>query len=296
MTEQNDALATYCRERKSRIDHELERIVSSMVHDDPRTKTFGESLSHAVLQGGKRIRPILGIAVYELFGNELDDVLAPLCTVELIHTGSLLLDDLPSMDNAELRRGAKTNHVLFGEAVTILTSASLWIETFTLLARVSPEKAPELIGILGEQIGTSGLIRGQLLDLELFNQVTSVSELEENYRLKTGVLFVVSALIGATLGGATREERSQIEQFATCFGIAFQIRDDIVDATHTTEESGKDAEKDSENSKPNYVSLLGIEGAREALSRKVDEAEAHLAELGKQSTILASLTNELRNV
>jgi len=255
-------------------------------------KRFGEldkSFSHTVLLNGKRLRPIMALMTYELFDDAIEKIVEPACAIELIHAGSLMLDDLPSMDNAEYRRGKKTNHAMFGDAVTILASAGLWVEAFRIIAEADSTETKALINATTESIGRDGLVLGQYMDLYAFNKKQSLKDLRQCYELKTGSLFKLAVTYGAVLGGATTKQTTYLQDFGMAFGVAYQIRDDIIDATETKKESGKDAHKDEQNNKPNYVSLLGLEGARKALKKELAAARKALADLHKDTTRLEQL-------
>jgi geranylgeranyl diphosphate synthase type II len=224
--------------------------------------------------------------VFELFSDDTKKMLEAACAIELIHAGSLMLDDLPSMDNADYRRGKKTNHVLYGDAVTILASAALWVEAFRIVGNT-----PALVAATSQYVGRDGLVLGQYMDLYAFNKKQSLKSLRQCYDLKTASLFKLAVTYGAVLGGASTREQATLEKFAASFGIAYQIRDDIIDATATKTESGKDARKDEQNNKPNYVSVLGIAGARKALQKEVGDARRALASLQGDATRLRQLVD-----
>ena len=252
-----------------------------------RFPMLDNSLKHTLLLKGKRLRPILALLTYELFEEDAAPILPVACALELIHAGSLMLDDLPSMDNATYRRGEKTNHVLYGDATTILASAALWVEAFGLLA--TSEHGRELSQETTRHIGKDGLVLGQYMDLFAFNKKQSIGELERCYELKTGTLFRLATTYGAILGGASKKELSALQDFGAAFGLAYQIRDDIIDATETIEQSGKDAQKDADNHKPNYVSLLGLEGAKKALQAELERALNELSRLPRETSVLKQL-------
>jgi len=202
-----------------------------------------------------------------------------------------MLDDLPSMDDADYRRGEKTNHVLYGDATTILASAALWVESFHILAKLKDNKL--LVEATSKYVGKDGLVLGQYMDLFAFEKKQSLKDLRQCYELKTASLFQLAITYGAVLGHASKKEAQALNNFALSFGVAYQIRDDIIDVIETEEESGKDAHKDELNHKPNYVSLLGLEGAKKALKKEVDTAMKALHELHKDTLRLEQLLNTI---
>lgn len=259
-----------------------------------RFKNLDASLKHTVLLEGKRLRPVLALMTYELFQLKAGkNVLEAAAALELIHAGSLMLDDLPSMDNAGLRRGKKTNHVVFGDATTILASAGLWVEAFHIIGSVDPYYVPKLISSTTDCMGKGGLILGQYMDLFAFNKKQSLKDLRECYQLKTGSLFKLATTYGAVLGGASTAEQNALEAFGNAYGIAYQIRDDIIDATESEASSGKDAHKDEQNNKPNYVSLLGLEGAKKALLTEMGSARKALTKIQKDTLRFEQLVDAL---
>ena len=251
------------------------------------------ALTHTLHLRGKRIRPIIAIATYELFASDLKVIARPACAIELIHAGSLMLDDLPSMDNASYRRGKKTNHLLHGESTVILASAGLWVKAFDLLSDVKDDTINALVRDTSRFIGENGLILGQYLDLFSFDKITTVAQLEYCYELKTAALFRLAVRYGSVLGGADKKSIKTLDQFASHLGIAFQIRDDILDVTETLKESGKDPNQDQINKKINYVSLLGIARAKKELTRHINAAKAELNKLPLDCTTLEGITNQL---
>ncbi len=248
-----------------------------------RFRQLDNSLKHTVLLEGKRLRPIFVLMSFELFSSDTKKALEPAAAIELIHAGSLMLDDLPSMDNAGLRRGKHTNHVLFGDATTILASAALWIEALHIISNQDAPTGQQLVQITTESIGKNGLVLGQYMDLFAFNKKQAIKDLKRCYELKTGSLFKLAGSYGALLGGASAQEKNVLENFGTTFGTAYQIRDDIIDAIKSEKETGKDARKDELNNKPNYVSMLGINGAKEALNVELAAAKKALAQLNKNT-------------
>jgi len=249
---------------RPKIDEVNECLVSIFERElqQYQLKDLVESMKYTLMGDGKRMRPLLTIAVYEMFNANYHDVIAPACTVELIHTSSLMLDDLPCMDNAVFRRGRKANHTQFSESTTILASAALFSTSFKLLSEIPDIHINELIGDTASAIGGGGLIKGQFMDLASFSEVRTTAELDEMYYLKTGVLFELSAKIGSMVAKADKKTMTEITSIGRDIGCAYQIRDDIIDSLQSTRQSGKDMNLDVRNQKPTYVSILGIEKAQ----------------------------------
>lgn len=277
----------YLEPRRKQIDKALLKLLRTS-GAYKRFPKLDNSLKHTILLKGKRLRPILALMTYELFSDDTKKIIEPACAIELIHAGSLMLDDLPSMDNAEYRRGNKTNHALYGDAVTILASAALWVEAFRIVGGTSA-----LVNATSTYVGKDGLVLGQYMDLYAFNNKQSLKDLRKCYELKTGSLFMLAVTYGAVLGGATAKEQKILKEFAKAFGMAYQIRDDIIDVTKTIKESGKDAHKDQQNNKPNYVTLLGLEGAKKALKKELATAMKALFALKKDTTHLEQLVEAI---
>jgi geranylgeranyl diphosphate synthase type II len=288
-----EVLADYLGAKKALINAELLKILLSMKPRKMSLESFDDSSHHSVIIGGKRIRPILAIAVYEACGGKSKDIVRAACTLELIHAGSLILDDLPCMDNADLRRGEPTSHKLYGEATTILTSAALWVQAFEILSSIVNINTSKLINRMASTMGSKGLVQGQMLDLASFNSVKRIKDLEECYRLKTGVLFGLSVSTGSLLAGAPLNAQHNLQNFGEQLGIAFQIRDDIIDATQTPEQSGKDAHLDLINHKPTYVSIQGLPSTKESLKLKIRECHELLSVCVNDNDVLHMLTDSL---
>ncbi len=259
--------------------------------------TIHRAVRYSLLGGGKRIRPALVLAAGEAVGaTRAEEVLPLAVAVEMIHTYSLIHDDLPAMDNDDLRRGRPTSHKVFGEAVAILAGDALLTRAFHLLAEVPPEwdaarlrRRLEATALLGEACGTTGLIGGQVEDLESENKAIPAAALERLHRAKTGALLRACVLGGALLGGADAGQRAALERYAEAIGLAFQIVDDVLDATEGAEQLGKTAGKDQAAHKATYVSVHGLERAREMARGLLEEALAALQPFGAGGELLAGL-------
>ncbi|KAJ4876926.1 Geranylgeranyl pyrophosphate synthase 4 [Raphanus sativus] len=240
------------------------------------------AMRYAILAGGKRVRPILCLAVCELVGGEERLAVPAACAVEMIHTMSLIKDDLPCMDNDDLRRGKPTTHKVFGESVAILSGGALLalaFEHLTTEADVSPERMVRAVRELAKSIGTKGLVAGQAMDLSsegLGRNDVGLEELEFIHVHKTGSLLEASAVIGAVMGGGSEEEIERVRKFARCVGLLFQVVDDILDGTKSSEELGKTAGKDQVAGKLTYPKVMGLEKSREFVRRLRRDAREHL--------------------
>lgn len=252
----------------------------------------------AALSPGKRVRPILALAACEMLGGAVEDALDLACAVEFVHACSLVLDDLPAMDDAELRRGRPTLHREYGEAVALLAAFALLNRAYALvaessrrlhLARYGPE---ELLHHLARAIGSEGLIAGQALDLENQGATASLADLEYIHSHKTGALFLAAAELGAMAADARRRDLEAIGAFAKNLGLAFQIEDDLLDVVATAAETGKDAGQDA--GKTTFVSLLGVSGARALADELLEFALAALAPFGRRAEAMRPLVEMVR--
>lgn len=246
---------------------------------DTRPPIIHEAMRYAVLGGGKRIRPIVAIAAAEAVGANVEPILMHLCAIELIHTYSLVHDDLPPLDNDDLRRGRKTTHVIYGEAMGILVGDALLTEAFSWLARplegVDPLRQLRAITEVATAVDSTGMIGGQVADIvaERSHHVEStdpevlLEELHFIHRNKTGKLFTASVILGGLLGGASEEQLAALRRYADALGLAFQVVDDLLDIEESSAMLGKTAGKDIAQGKLTFPALLGIEAAREEVQR-----------------------------
>ena len=241
-------------------------------------KTLFEAMNYSVMAGGKRIRPILMIETYKLFGGSSQALEPFVAAIEMIHNYSLVHDDLPAMDNDELRRGKPTTHAKYGEAMGILAGDGLLNYAFEVaLGALDVESDSRAVAralqVLAHKAGINGMIGGQVVDVESEKQYgISKNRLDFIYELKTGALIEASMMIGAILGGATDDEVAQIEQVAAKIGLAFQIQDDILDIEGDAETFGKSIGSDAENGKSTYPSLLGLERCHELVHELSQQA------------------------
>lgn len=260
-------------------------------------QTVIEAMHYSVLAGGKRLRPMLMLETYRLFGGNGKVVEPFMAAQELIHTYSLVHDDLPAMDNDEYRRGKKTTHAVYGEAMAILAGDALLNRAFEVAAGAldmdcSPKTARAL-QILGKKAGILGMIGGQVADIQWENRAADMSVLQFIHKNKTAALIESAMTIGAVLAGASEEAVAVVESIASDIGFAFQIRDDILDVTGSMQALGKPVGSDEKNSKTTYVSLQGLEQAKEDVQKLSQRALQNLDRLGGDHTFLRELIQML---
>lgn len=241
-----------------------------------------ESMRYSLLAGGKRVRPMLCIAACELVGGDQLTAMPAACAVEMIHTMSLMHDDLPCMDNDDFRRGKPTNHMVYGEDVAVLAGDALLSFSFEHIAtatkNVSPDRILRAVAELAKCIGSEGLVAGQVVDICSEGADVGLDQLEFIHLHKTAVLLEASVVLGAIMGGGSDEEIEKLRKFARSIGLLFQVVDDILDVTKSSEELGKTAGKDLVADKTTYPKLLGIEKSREFAEKLNKEAQQQLSE------------------
>jgi geranylgeranyl diphosphate synthase type II len=259
---------TFKEQMKDKVE-EVEKIIGKYLPaEEGMQKTILQAMNYSVLAGGKRLRPVIMKEAYDMFGGCGEEIQPFLAAIEMIHSSSLVHDDLPAMDADEYRRGRKTTWVVYGEDMAILAGDGLMIYAFEVAAKAFalssyPERVGRAIGILAEKTGIYGMIGGQTVDVELTDRPMNGQQLDFVYRLKTGALLEASMMIGAVLAGASEDDIRKVEQVACDVGVAFQIQDDILDLTSTTEILGKPVGSDEKNNKTTYVTLYGLESAKE---------------------------------
>ncbi|HXK11679.1 MAG TPA: farnesyl diphosphate synthase [Vicinamibacteria bacterium] len=258
--------------------------------------TIHRAARYSLFAGGKRIRPVLVLASGQAVAGAREDVMPFACAVEMIHTYSLIHDDLPAMDDDDLRRGKPTSHKVFGEAIAILAGDALLTRAFHLLAEASEAGDEERLrrsvratAVLGAACGTTGLIGGQVMDLESEGRSIGASDLERLHRAKTGALLSACVRGGAILGGAAEDDLERLTRYARAIGLAFQVVDDVLDATEDAAHLGKTAGKDEAAKKATYVSVHGLEKARAMAASLRDEALAAVAPFGPRGDLLAAI-------
>lgn len=278
---------------------EVEAVVEQYLPAETgHQQTVFEAMNYSVRAGGKRLRPMLMQEMYRLFGGCGQEIEPFMAAIEMIHTSSLIHDDLPCMDNDELRRGLPTTWVKYGYDMAVLAGDALLIyaiETAVKACGMTDNAAAvaRATGILAAKTGIYGMIGGQVVDVQLTNQPIPREKLDFIYRLKTGALLEASMMIGALLGGADETALKKVEEMASHIGVAFQIQDDILDVTATTEQLGKPVLSDEKNQKTTYVTLEGIEKARREVKKFSDRAIALLHELPGENPFLEGLIRML---
>lgn len=290
-----------CKQHVSEIEQVL---VKYLPKEEGWQKKVIEAMNYSVLAGGKRLRPMLMQETYRLFGGQGLVIEPFMAAIEMIHTYSLVHDDLPAMDNDEYRRGRKTTHAVYGEAMGILAGDGLLnyafetaIKAFDLIDDAAGvdgyRQVGEALAVLGKKAGIYGMIGGQTADVEAVDQRISQELLDFIFRLKTGALMEAAMMIGAILAGASQEDVRTVEQIAAKVGVAFQIQDDVLDVTSTTEELGKPVHSDEKNNKPTYVTMNGLEKSVEDVRKLSYEAMQMLEGLDGENPYLKDLLQSL---
>jgi geranylgeranyl diphosphate synthase type II len=275
-------LAEYLAARKEEVDRELSRLLPP---EDAWPATLHRAIRHSLFAGGKRLRPILCLTAAETIGGESAPALAPACGLEMIHTYSLIHDDLPALDNDALRRGVPTCHVVFGEAIAILAGDALLTHGLGTLARypedeIFTEPKIQVVVTVVEAIGTSGMIGGQVADLEAEKEVSpSEALVEKIHECKTGRLIRASLAVGGLLSFAEDPDLARLDAYGRAIGLAFQIKDDLLDLEADAATLGKASGKDAAAGKATFPAVWGVERSRAMLRQKVEEAVAAAAAL-----------------
>ena len=288
------------KELQKKKTEEIEAILNSYLpKEEGYQKIIMEDMAYSLMAGGKRLRPMLMRETYRLFGGTGKVVEPFMAALEMIHTYSLVHDDLPAMDDDELRRGRKTTHVVYGEDMAILAGDALLNYAFETAASAFEEypneslKIGKAIGILGKKSGIYGMLGGQVVDVKETGHAIGKEVLDFIYALKTGALLESAMMIGAVLAGAKEEELRIIERAAGKVGLAFQVQDDILDITSTAEVLGKPIRSDEKNKKTTYVTLLGIREAEKVVERESAEAIELIRSLSEGNPYLEWLIGEL---
>ena len=283
----------YLAASKQNIEQWLGEVLTS---PNQEFKPLYESMNYSLMQGGKRIRPILSKAVLEMLHKDPADYKEFLCAMECIHTYYLVHDDLPAMDNDDYRRGNLTNHKVYGEGLAILAGDGLLTYAFQLMTannKASTQDKLDAIQCVAIAAGPEGMVGGQAFDMLSEDKHIPLEELKVLHRGKTGALFNASVELGLILGNADTVTRTALMEYANCLGLLFQITDDILDVTGTIEELGKTPGSDVRQHKSTYVSLLGLEGAKEQASSVGKQAHDALNSVSYDTSILAALIDYL---
>ncbi|HHU92930.1 MAG TPA: polyprenyl synthetase family protein [Halanaerobiaceae bacterium] len=255
------------------------------------SETLLDSIKYSLFSGGKRLRPVLSRAVAEMLDGDVASARMAGAAIEMIHTYSLIHDDLPSMDNDNYRRGKLTNHRVYGSAVAILAGDGLLTYAFNVLSRLplAPEKTLKIIELISVSAGVQGMVGGQVLDLEAENKEIGLEEMKKIHRAKTGALFRAAILSGAYCSEIGREDLLALDRFAEKLGLTFQIVDDILDVVGDEEKLGKETGSDAKENKATYPVLLGLEEAKKEAEKTAREAREELKNFGEKASFLLEL-------
>ncbi|KGP70981.1 polyprenyl synthetase family protein [Pontibacillus yanchengensis] len=288
------ALKTYMKDKVELINSQLEQFIYAMQIPE----RLQASMLYSVRAGGKRIRPILMLAASEAYGEQDNRAMSVACAIEMIHTYSLIHDDLPSMDDDDIRRGQPTNHKQFDEATAILAGDGLLTTAFYTISNndsLSDNEKAYLVKELAKASGPEGMVAGQMLDMEGENRTLTLEELESIHRRKTGELLRFSAVAGAFIGGANAQQLEEIETYAKYLGLLFQIQDDILDVIGDEHHIGKPVGSDQTNHKSTYPQLLGLDGAIEQKEHYALKAKQALEKAGVDSSYLEDIIDYISN-
>lgn len=284
-------LKTYLSQQQAQVETNIEQSITVVYPE----KIY-EAMRYSLLAGGKRLRPILCLASCELSGGTQEMAMPTACALEMVHTMSLIHDDLPAMDNDDYRRGKLTNHKVYGEDIAILAGDALLAYAFEFIVvhskGVAPENLLQVVAKLSHAASATGLVGGQVLDLEFEGEPNiDLETLNFIHLNKTGALLEASVLCGALLAGANNEVLQKLSHYACNIGLAFQIIDDVLDVTATTEELGKTAGKDQQVQKATYPRLLGLEESKLKAQKLIDEAKAQLAPFENRANPLMAIAD-----
>lgn len=289
-------IANYMFKKSEQINRKLAEILPAVPQE---AQVLKDSMEYSLLAGGKRLRPIFFLTTLEALGKDSKPFLPFACALEMIHTFSLIHDDLPAMDNDDYRRGKPTCHKMFGEAQAILAGDGLLTHAFAIMTQASQWAPPALvlqaINEVSLATGLDGMIVGQVVDVARDGEELDLAELRFINKYKTGALFRSAVRSAAILAEASEAQLTALTAFAEQFGLAFQIVDDILDVIGDTKITGKTSGSDAKNHKITYPSLLGLESAQRQAAKATRQAIAHLASLGEAGDRLAQITVELLN-
>ncbi len=281
---------------QQRVDQQLERLLPN---DDGSASQLFAALRYSVFNGGKRVRPVLAYAAAHAIGKINQDTDLVAAAVELVHAYSLIHDDLPAMDDDDLRRGKPTCHIAFDEATAILAGDALQtlaFEQLTTLQNTSPETTLHIIASLAKAAGTQGMVAGQAIDIAAVNGTPTLEELEHMHRQKTGAMIVASITMGAlSTGNTTEQQLASLTNYGEAIGLAFQVQDDILDVTANTSMLGKQQGADQAMNKPTYTSLLGLDGAREKATQLRKDALDALSDFDQHADQLRAIADYIVN-
>lgn len=287
----------FMEELQQKVEHINKVLEKFLPAEEGQQRIIFEAMNYSVRAGGKRLRPMLMEETYHMFGGSSAVIEPFMAAIEMIHTYSLVHDDLPAMDNDEYRRGKKTTHAVYGEAMGILAGDALLNMAYETAAKafdmeVADARVARAFTVLAKKAGVYGMVGGQVVDVESEKSddcPITREKLDFIYRLKTGALIESSMMIGAILAGASSDEVSRVEQIAAKLGLAFQIQDDVLDVTSTLEVLGKPVGSDEKNNKATYVTFEGLDKAVSDVERISKEAEEQLDDLGYDDAFLKEL-------
>ncbi|MDT3494264.1 (2E,6E)-farnesyl diphosphate synthase [Bacillus toyonensis] len=284
------AFDTFLKESKTFVEEKL----VSYANELQCPNVLREAMAYSLEAGGKRLRPLLLFATLQAFGKERNLGVGAACALEMIHTYSLVHDDLPCMDDDDLRRGKPTNHKVFGEAMAVLAGDGLLTYAFQIVMayeqkEIAAEKKVRLVLELAKAAGPEGMVGGQVADMEAEGKQLTIDELEYIHKHKTGKLLEFAVLAGAILSNATKEQEEKLLEFAKNIGLAFQIRDDILDVEGTEEEIGKPIGSDVSNEKSTYTTLFTVDRAKNILEETIAKAKDAISSLQLQDEYLLSI-------
>ena len=287
----------FMEELQQKVEHINDVLEKFLPAEEGQQRIIFEAMNYSVRAGGKRLRPILMEETYHMFGGSSAVIEPFMAAIEMIHTYSLVHDDLPAMDNDEYRRGKKTTHAVYGEAMGILAGDALLNLAYETAAKafdmeVADTRVARAFAVLAKKAGVYGMVGGQVVDVESEKSddcSITREKLDFIYRLKTGALIESSMMIGAILAGASSDEVSRVEQIAAKLGLAFQIQDDVLDVTSTLEVLGKPVGSDEKNNKATYVTFEGLDKAVSDVERISKEAEEQLDDMGYDDAFLKEL-------
>ena len=285
-------------EYKNIIQNSLENYFKEYKKNSSYAEKIWDSMAYTTLLDGKRLRAIMCLEINKILNGKLENALPSACALEIMHAYSLIHDDLPCMDNDDLRRGKPTNHKVFGEAIATLAGDALISFGAQLIIEKTPKEVSQqtILDIIQDYLicaGAKGIVAGQVADIEAENKEINIENLKFIHKFKTGALFKCSILLGAKIAGANKDILEKLEKYADNFGILFQIYDDIIDCTLSTQEIGKTAGKDKLSNKLTYVSAYGIEKAKNIFYSLIDENHAILNELNIKSEVFDEIYETL---
>ena len=284
-------LKQYLEKQRLIVEKALETALPEI---EGREARVVEAMRYSLFAGGKRLRPILCLAAAEAVGGEIEAAMPAACALEMIHTYSLIHDDLPAMDDDDLRRGKPTSHVVFGEAIAILAGDALLTEAFVLLSDYNvllAKRSLKLIGVIARAASYRGMVGGQVVDMLSQNKPADLETVQQMHTRKTAALISAAAESGALAGGGTDNQVEALAEYGRAIGLAFQIADDILDIEGSTEVLGKTAGSDVARGKVTYPAAVGLEGSRQAAQTLVNQALAALERFDSKAEPLRALAN-----